>query len=103
MATKWADYLISAVRYNYDGSHIDQVRSHPDNGATVGAGTEVTRAQVVRLLESGSTFVTITWSPTSNSWNRGAEVRVVTISGEKFIRTDRDATKRDNLGQLPTF
>jgi len=34
---------------------------------------------------------------------RGADVGVITIDGEKYIRTERDKTQKDNLGQLPRF
>jgi hypothetical protein len=36
MADKWADYLISAVRYDAAGTHIDKVRVHEDEGEKVG-------------------------------------------------------------------
>lgn len=101
MATKWADYLISAVQYNAIGSHIAKVRAHPDNGDSVGAGTEVLRSRVVSLLGTGTTFATITWDSTNKTWNQGADIGVIIVDGEKYIRTDRDKTKRDNLGQLP--
>jgi hypothetical protein len=103
MATKWADYLISAVQYNAAGTHIAKVRAHPDNGDSVGPGTEVSRSRVVSLLGAGTTFATITRDNANNKWNRGADVGVITVDGEKYIRTDRDKTKKDNLGQLPRF
>lgn len=34
---KWANYGISAVWYNSAHAHIDRVRTHPDNGDTIGA------------------------------------------------------------------
>ena len=30
-------------------------------------------------------------------------VRTVTVKGKKYIRTDADATEKDNLGALPGF
>ena len=102
MATKWADYLISAVRYNASGSHIDKVRAHPDNGDSIGSGSDMARSRVVTLLESGWTFCTILKSA-DGKWRRGADIRVVIIEGEKFIKTEPDRTKKDNLGELPRF
>src|SRR3954470_24475242 len=98
MATRWADYLISAVRYNASGSHIDAVRVHVDNGDSVGAGSGMSRQRVVTLLQSGSTFCTI-FKSADNQWRRGADVRVVDIDGEMFIKTQPDRTKKDNLGE----
>lgn len=101
MATKWADYLISAVQYDYAGTHIAKVRRHPDNGDSVGNSTEVLRSSVVSQLEAGTTFSTITMVGTQ--WILGASVEVITVGGEKYIRTDRDKTTKDNLGDLPRF
>jgi Protein of unknown function (DUF3892) len=105
MTEKWAaDYLISAVRYNTAGTHIDRVRYHADNGDNIGSAAETSRQWVVDSLESGVTFVTIYQNPSdSTKWVRGAEVRVILIDGTKYIRTDADRTKRDNLGDLPRF
>ena len=102
MSAKWADYLISAVRYNPAGTHIDEVLAHEDRGETVGSGISANRAEVVRALEIGTTFMTIFMGPDSR-WIKGASVGTVTIEGEKYIRTDADRTKKDNLDRLPQF
>jgi hypothetical protein len=104
MASKWADYLISAVRYNAAETHITVVRCHPDNGDSVGSASERARERVVALLDGGTTFMTIYQNPDDTTkWKKGAEVRVVTIDGTKYIRTDADRIKADNLGDLPRF
>lgn len=104
MAEKWADFLISAVRYNAAGTHIDRVRRHADNGDSVGAASDVARSSVVSAIDNGTTYVTIFKNPNDTTkWVRGAEVRVVLIDQEKYIRTDADKTKRDNLGDLPRY
>ena len=103
MATQWATYLISAVRYDSAGTHIDKVRVHPDNGNTVGPGTEQLRQRVVSLIDAGTTFATITFDGSNNTWRYGAKVEVILIDGQKFIRTVPDRTKADNLGSLPEF
>jgi hypothetical protein len=38
-----------------------------------------------------------------NIWERGAEIHIVEVDGEKFIRTDRNKMKTENLGELPSF
>jgi hypothetical protein len=56
------------------------------------------------MLAAGTAFATIYEDPSDTSkWNYGAEVRVVTIDGTRFIRTDADSTKADDLGSLPRF
>jgi len=98
---KWADFLISAVRYNAQKTHIDKVRSHKDEGDNVGTGEETTREDIVRKIKEGKTFVTIYKS--NDKWKKGEDVRIVDIDGQEYIRTDRNRTKKDNLGELPEF
>ena len=102
MTDKWADFLISQVQYNPAETHIVKVLSHNNNGESVSGGTEMTRSMVVIRLGGGSTFVTITKN-VEGQWTRGAQVPAVTIGGEKYIRTNADSIKRDNLGSLPRF
>ena len=98
---KWADYCISAVRYNTERTHIVKVKVHIDNGDTIGNATEWTRSDVVTAIGAGKTFVTIT--STSGNWHKGEDVRSVTIGGVKYIRTDANSKASDNLGNLPEF
>lgn len=102
MTEKWADYLISAVRYNAAETHIDKVQVREDQGDSVGSASTVERTTVVSRLEAGNTFVTIV-KGTSDKWQRGAKVRIVTVRDKKYIRTDADATEEDNLEDLPRF
>lgn len=102
MTDKWAAYLISAVRYNAAETHIDAVKLHEDSGDTVGSSAEKRRVEIVALLEGGTTISTI-FKTQDGKWRQGAEVRIITVEGKKYIRTDADATKADNLGNLPRF
>ena len=99
---KWADYLISGVKYNEQETHIDKVRRHEDLGDKVGPSQDVSRTTIVAQLDAGSTFATIT-KGSDGKWKLGATVRPITIDGVKYIRTDADRTKKDNLGELPRF
>jgi Protein of unknown function (DUF3892) len=65
----------------------------------MGAGIEWTRQQVIQAIDNGYTFVTAFWR--DGSWRRGAEVHAVTIGRERFLRTDRNQARADNLGELP--
>ena len=100
--TKWADYCISAVRYNSEHTHIAKAKVHADSGDTVGGASEWTRAEVVNAIGSGKTFVTITRS-SDNKWSKGEDVRTVIVNNTKYIRTDANSKASDNLGSLPEF
>ena len=100
---KWADYGISAVRFNAEGTHIDSVKVHVDYGDGVfGAGEEWARTKVVSAIDDDEkTFVTILKK--DGNWSKGQEVHTITVNGVKYIRTDKDKTAKDNLDNLPEF
>ena len=99
---KWADYVIIAVRDSRDPKHIERVRVRQDNGPSLSAPFELTRNQVVSKIEDDhKTFCTAYLK--DGTLHRGTDVHVVTVNGTKYIRTDKDKTEADNLGQLPKF
>jgi predicted RecB family nuclease len=53
-------------------------------------GEEYTKAQIIKKMKGGSDFIV----------KDGTDVRVV---DEKYIRSDRNGTPEDNLGNLPAF
>lgn len=101
MPSKWADYLITAVRYSQAGTHIDTVQVRADNGDRAGAATTASRTQIVSWIEAGWTFCTATL--TLEGLRKGAPVKIIEIDGEPFIRTTPDKVKADNLDELPEF
>ena len=101
--TKWADYCISAVRYDEDETHIVKVKVHADKGETVGSASEWKREDVVSAIERGNTFITILENADGKKWEKGQEVHVIKVDGKKYIRTDKNSTASDNLENLPEF
>ena len=101
MNNKWADYLISAVRYDIARTHIDSVQVHQDNGVSVGSPTIWKRSQVVAAIANSYTFVTIYLE--NNTWKKGEDVRAFRVGSNLYLRTDRNNRASDNLGNLPEF
>lgn len=99
---KWADYLISKVNYDREHKHIVKVKTHEDKGDNVGPSYEEIRTQVILNLKNGKTYCTIILGENKN-WKKGETVRIITVRGKEFIRTDRNETEKDNLGNLPEF
>ena len=99
---KWADYGISAVRFNSAHTHIDRVRTHPDNGDTIGASAEQGRAAIVTAIKDGVTFVTI-FKGNDGNWNKGQPVYIIKINGTEYIKTVDNGKAVDNLDNLPEF
>ncbi|MBD3285585.1 DUF3892 domain-containing protein [candidate division WOR-3 bacterium] len=101
---KWADYLISAVRYDENHERIVKVRYclHQEDGIRA-TEYEISRSTVVSRIENGYTFITVFLDKDEKVWRKGSEVHIITVDGEKFIRTDTNAKKADNLENLPEF
>lgn len=101
MSEKWADYLISAVKYNTDHDHIIKVRAHRDLGENVESKyTEEARSSVVSNLKNGKTYCTIT---KKEKWVLGEQVKIIKINEKEFIKTYSNNKEEDNLGELPEF
>jgi hypothetical protein len=100
--SKWADYGISAVKYNYAHTHIDRVRVHPDNGDTFGESSEFARTEVVTAIKQGKTFVTIL-KDSEGKWKKGQPVYIIKVNGVEYIKTVDNGKAEDNLENLPEF
>ena len=73
---KWADYLISKEKWVPNSKTIDSFMVHPDNGDTVGLGTERNRNWIVQKLKSGHSIRCIHRTE-DGKWKSGS---LVTIS-----------------------
>ena len=94
------DCFISNVRHAPGRSRITHVKAWPNHGTTIGTPVSTSRSAVIDAIAAGMTFVTMFGS--GGKWKYGEDVRVV-VDGERFIRTDANRTKADNLGELPEF
>ncbi len=100
---KWADYLVSAVRYsNSDRKYISQLRVHKDEGESVGADFELYKNDVVSKINEGYSFVTIIKN-SDKKWAKGQKIIVFSRNGINYLRTDANNIEADNLGELPHF
>jgi hypothetical protein len=96
---KWAQYLISEVRYSADHRRILQVKQHEDLDGEISEGIIVDRDVVVSNLKKGKTYITI-YNGSSKTWKKGEKVRGFSVDGEYYIRTDKNKVNLDNLGML---
>lgn len=98
---KWADFGIFRVRYNAERTAIAELEVRPDQGENFGETQRVARLGIVNAIEQGTTFVTVV--SRDGKFHRGEDVRVIVVQGVKYIRSDRNAVRGDNLGQLPEY
>lgn len=99
---KWADYCIVEVHYGTDPAVIEEVKARPDTGESLGAEQSMSRRMVVNKIEDGTTFVTV-YKGADGKWNKGESVAIVKIDNTKYLRTDANKIKKDNLGKLPQY
>lgn len=102
--TKWADYLISAVRFEETPTtkHISHVKVHEDKGENLSNPPEIwSKESVIKALDNGKTFKTIVLE--MDAWKQGEKVFKVWIVNAYYIKTRADGTVKDNLDNLPTF
>lgn len=61
-----------------------------------------TRMEVVKSIQAGDQYFTAIKQP-DGKWEKRAEVHIIKVNGDLFLRTDRNQIKRDNLGELPSI
>jgi hypothetical protein len=94
-------YLVSAVRYDEQNSHIDKVLEHYDD-AGLGSGTEATRASLLwRIQEDKAQYATVHFA--GSEPRVGAKIGIVTVDGARYLRIDGERLAADDLGSLPQF
>ena len=96
---KWAQYLISEVRYSPDHKRILQVKQHEDLDGQISEGKIVDKEVVTSKLKKGKTYMTI-YNSSSKTWKKGERVIGFLVDGEYYIRTDKNKVNLDNLGML---
>lgn len=100
--SKWADFGISAVRYNSEHTHINKVKAHLDNGETIGSPEEQTRQDVISAIKNKKSYVTIIKS-SDGKWKKGQPVYIIKVNGTEYIKTVDNSKEEDNLENLPEF
>ena len=100
---KWADYLISAARYeeSLNSKIISYFKIHCDNGNSVGEGSTWTKQEVLEAMLKGETFLTI-HKMNGGKWKRG---RAVTISkvDKIYLRSDSENVKEHDRVDVQEF
>jgi len=96
---KWANFLISAVRYSPDHKFITELLQHDDLDDSVSDGIIVKREEVSDAIKKGKKYRTIYNS--SDNWKIGDEIRTYMLDGDFFLRADKNKVAHDNLGTLP--
>ena len=100
---KWADYLISAVRYEYNSSRkvISYFKIHRDNGDSVGKGSTWTKEEVLDAMQRGETFITIS-KVNGGKWKKGKNI-LLGNPDVLFLNPDAQNLIYDDCLMIPEF
>ena len=99
---KWADYLITKVRYNEDNNFIEYLEVRKDKGFFVEDGELKRREIIIDSMKEGISFFTAK-KVTKNDktlWIKGGKVYLVNAFGNYYIRTDELKLEKDHLENL---
>jgi len=95
---KWADYLISAVAYDYN-HNITLLKQHKDTGEKIDEGEVVDKVTVASNINKGISYKTIFSS--LSTWKLGDRIRTARVDSDFCLRIDDNKVQPDNLGPLP--
>ena len=98
-----AEYRISGV-WKDSNNVITHYAFHTVYEKTVGRAVKKSKADAVKLLEADiNSAVTWVWNYSTSFWKVGEKVEVVNGSTGKYLRSNPDNTKTDNLAHLIDF
>ena len=95
---KWADYLISEVRYDSENLISTAIR-HQDTDLGITLGEPIDRSTITSDIKNGLSYITIYNG--KNSWKKGHKIQTFSIRGIPYLRIDENKVKLDYLGDLP--
>jgi len=94
------NYVLTGIRLSWDRRHIEHLEVRWDYGHTISAVSAIwPRSAVISYIENGYRFTTF-YLTSGGVWARGAEVHVVNVHGQKYLRTDGNRIAADNLENL---
>ena len=100
---KWADYLISAVRYENELNKkvISYFKIHRDNGDSVGEGSTWTLDEVRDAMQRGETFLTIS-KVNGSKWKKGKSI-LISNTNALFLNIDSEELMEPEFVAIPEF
>lgn len=100
------EYWVNHKRMDANDERIEQVRAmiRKEEGG-LSAPLTYNRQEVVNSIEdeNGNNRWYTCEETSENHYSRRAEIHVYRTANDAFIRTDRNETEEDNLGDLPDF
>jgi hypothetical protein len=98
------EYWVTNV--NMRDTRIEQAKALMVTVERLSNPVRYSREEVVKSIDKDDKWYTCLLKEklgARNIWERGAEIHVVEVDDEKFIRTDGNKMKAENLGELPSL
>lgn len=107
MSNFWKDYdyFVYAVNYTSDSkTHIQKVKAFKLNSNDkLSDSKEFYKNEIVSLIDSKSFKFATIYKTQNGSYKAGKEIITYSIENEKFIKTEPNEKKIDNLGELAEY
>jgi len=100
--SKWANYGISAVKFNAARTLIEKVVAQLDLETIFGTPSEFSRSEIVAAVKKDLSFVTIL-AREDGKWKKGRTLRLANINGREYLKALDDPEEADSLGNIPEF
>ena len=98
-----ATYRISGIWKN-ENNVITHYAIHTVSASSISRAVKKSKAEAVSLIErSENNATTMIWNYKTAEWNIGENVTVVQGHNGKYLRSNPDNTKTDNLGHLINY
>lgn len=95
---KWADFGVFVATYAADGTTVLALEVRRDIGSCFREPRRLARADVLRAMERGKTFVTVDES--AGAPVAGPKLRKVVVEGRTYLRTDDAMVEADAVELL---
>ena len=98
---KWADYLVSGIKYSDSGynKQLSELYIQIDEGASAGSLISCSKAEIIKMIEQGCSFITI-HQIDEEIWEKGKPIKRIEIGDQIYLRTDSNNLREDNLGNF---
>lgn len=98
-----AKYRISGIWVD-SNDVITHYAFHTVSEKSISRASKKSKIVAIKILETyGNSAVTWIWNYSSAKWKIGENVVVINGGNGKYLRTDPDSTKTDNLAHLIDF
>ena len=96
------EYWVSHKRMNQEETGIERVMAMMVTVNGLSLPLTYDRKDIIQSIQKGIDWH-ICLQKDETMWIKKAEIHIVEVDGEYFIRTDGNNIKSDNLGELPEF